>query len=99
MRLLPRPTQLALWIAAISTSCAMATAAERGESQWVHTGDGGRLVYKTTPAGDRIMDFSDAGYMGGGVWLPIVPVKQTVTSSGGDDTAHIQAAIKEVATM
>ena len=70
------------------------------QSQWVHPGPSGRLVYKTTPAGDRIMDFSSAGYMGGGVALPIVPVKLTVQPSGGpDDTTAIQDAINKVAAM
>ena len=49
-----------------------AVAAERGKSEWVYAGPNGKLVYKTTPAGDRIMDFSHAGYMGGGVALPAV---------------------------
>ncbi len=69
-------------------------------SEWVHPGKDGKLVYKTTPAGDKIMDFSTAGYMGGGVPLPDVPVKQTVNPSGGeDDTAAIQAAIDAVSAM
>ncbi len=69
-------------------------------SEWVHPGKDGKLIYKTTPAGDRIMDFSAAGYMGGGVALPDVPVKQTVKPSGGeDDTAAIQAAIDAVAAL
>jgi hypothetical protein len=46
------------------------------------------------------MDFSSAGYMGGGVALPTVPVKRTIAPSGkGDDTALIQAAINEVAAL
>src|SRR5262245_35503811 len=69
------------------------------ESQWVRSGRDGKLIYKTTPAGDRIMDFSHAGYMGGGVALPNVAVKQTVNSSGSDDTAAIQKAINEVAAL
>jgi hypothetical protein len=44
-------------------------------SQWVFRGADGKLAYKTTPAGDRILDFSHAGYMGGGVALPDVTVK------------------------
>jgi len=53
-----------------------------------------------TPAGDKIMDFSSAGYMGGGVALPTVSVRRTVEPSGGpDDTAAIQAAIDEVSAM
>ena len=77
-----------------------ARAADPATSVWVHPGTDGRLVYKTTPAGDRIMDFSSAGYMGGGVRLPDVPLRKTVRPSGGaDDTATIQSAIDEVAKL
>ncbi len=75
-------------------------AAETATSEWVYRGPDGKLRYKTTPAGDRILDFSHAGYMGGGVALPTVPVKKTVKPSGGaDDTALIQAAIDEVSAL
>ena len=69
------------------------------DEQWVALGRDGKLIYKQTPRGDRIMDFSHAGYMGGGVALPDVPVKVEVTPSGGDDTAAIQAAINKVSAM
>jgi hypothetical protein len=85
---------------AINAAAMNTTAAEKATSQWVRPGSDGKLVYKTTPAGDRIMDFSTAGYMGGGVALPTVPVKRTVQPSGGaDDTAVIQAAIDAVSAM
>ncbi|HPC61005.1 MAG TPA: hypothetical protein PKX23_10120 [Verrucomicrobiota bacterium] len=74
--------------------------AERPSGQWVCQGANGKLQYRTTPAGDRIMDFSHAGYMGGGVALPQVPVRRTVRPSGaGDDTAAIQAALDQVAAL
>lgn len=74
--------------------------AQKGKSHWVYRGKDGRLVYKTTPMGDRIMDFSYAGYMGGGVALPIVPAKVTVQPSGtDDDTRQIQTAIDQVSAM
>jgi hypothetical protein len=70
------------------------------ESEWVRRGPDGKLTYKTLPSGDRIMDFSHAGYMGGGVALPIMAVKRTVKpSGGGDDTAAIQSAVNEVAAL
>src|SRR4051794_30892605 len=46
-------------------------------SQWVFY-EQGKLSYKQLPTGDRIMDFSHAGYMGGGVRLPAVEVKITL---------------------
>jgi hypothetical protein len=81
------------WLAAIGCS-------EGAQSEWVRVGPDGKLVYQRTPAGDRIMDFSSAGYMGGGVALPTVPVRRTVGPSGApDDTAAIQAAIDAVSAM
>ncbi|RPE07982.1 hypothetical protein EGT74_12965 [Chitinophaga lutea] len=68
-------------------------------SSWVYPGKDGRLAYKTTPAGDRIMDFSYAGYRGGGVPLPMVAEKRRVKPSGADDTENIQAALDEVAKL
>lgn len=76
-----------------------AAAGQAAASAWVYPGPDGKLVYKTTPAGDRIMDFSHAGYKGGGVPLPTVPVKQTVQPTGGDDTAAIQSAVDAVSDM
>lgn len=69
------------------------------DRQWVAAGSNGKLEYKTTPKGDRIMDFSHAGYMGGGVALPVLPVRKEIAPSGSDDTAAIQAAIGEVSAL
>ena len=73
--------------------------ASAAQSEWARLGPDGKLTYKTFPAGDRIMDFSDAGYMGGGVKIPFVSVKKTVSPSGGDDTDAIQNAIDEVSKL
>ncbi len=81
----------------LSATGTQPTQPEPVQSQWVHPGPDGKLVYKTTAAGDRIMDFSYAGYRGGGVKLPDVPVQRTVEPSGEDDTARIQAALDAVA--
>ena len=62
-----------VWLAAGATLWLGMLAKAATTSQWVYPGPDGKLVYKTTPAGDRIMDFSYAGYMGGGVALPDVP--------------------------
>src|SRR5579872_744361 len=68
-------------------------------STWVFYGADGQLHYQSRPTGDQIMDFSYAGYGGGGVALPSVPVQQTVSPSGGDDTSAIQSAINSVAAL
>jgi len=69
------------------------------KSQWVYPDEKGKLVYKTLSAGDKIMDFSYAGYMGGGVSIPNVPVKITLSPAAGDNSAVIQNAIDEVSKM
>ncbi|MEM9859839.1 MAG: DNRLRE domain-containing protein, partial [Bacteroidota bacterium] len=52
-----------------------------------------------TNAVNIIPDFSKAGYKGGGVALPDVPVKQTVSPVSGDDRASIQSAIDAVEAL
>src|ERR1700683_1229339 len=68
----------------------------------VHLDKDGKLVYEPyDEQGDTIPDFSNCGYMGGGVKIPDVPVKATVEPITGssDDTDRIQRAIKEVSAM
>jgi hypothetical protein len=70
------------------------------QSTWAHFGAKGRLVYRTTSHGDRIPDFSSAGYRGGGVALPFVKARVKVSPSGGpDDTPAIQAALDKVTRL
>jgi hypothetical protein len=72
-----------------------------GISKWVYPDKSGKLIYKQTEKGDRIMDFSHAGYMGGGVALPNVPVCYTVNRISGmeDYTDLIQKAIDAVSAL
>ena len=74
-------------------------AEEKNYSKLVYPGKDGRLVYTPDDKGNIIPDFSHAGYMGGGVKLPDVPVKTTVESGKGNDAARIQAAIDKVSKM
>jgi hypothetical protein len=59
----------------------------------------GQLSYPSDAVGNRIPDFSNAGYRGGGVALPAVPVVRTLTPTSGDQTIRIQAALDEVAAL
>ena len=59
----------------------------------------GKLRYTPDYLGNKLIDFSTAGYMQGGVPLPVAPVKATVYPSGGDDTATILNAINAVSAM
>ena len=49
--------------------------------------------------GDRLVDFSHAGYAGGGAAIPTVPARVLVKPVEGDATAMIQAAIEKVGAM
>jgi len=76
-----------------------AACAQSWESEIVRTGVGGRLAYVVDAEGNRVPDFSRAGYRGGGVPLPEVPTVRTVEPVDGDDTASIQAAIDAVEAL
>jgi hypothetical protein len=69
------------------------------QSAWVHYGPNGKLVYAHLANGDRIPDFSYAGYQGGGVALPNIPTSIKISPTGADDSKSIQAAIDKVATL
>jgi hypothetical protein len=86
--------RLVTMLAALAAVAVGASAA--GRSSWAFIGDDGRLHYGTDAHGNRIMDFSHAGYKGGGVRLPDVRTASTVSGGPGDDTSRIQAAIDEV---
>jgi hypothetical protein len=91
---------LIAFIALLMISGNLFSQKKKGNSEWVYPGKNGKLIYKTTPEGDKIMDFSSAGYMGGGVALPIVPATLTVQPSEGvDNTKLIQDAIDAIAAM
>jgi len=45
-------------------------ASSAAESVWARPDAAGRLTYQTMPTGDRLLDFSYAGYEGGGVKIP-----------------------------
>lgn len=70
-----------------------------GSTRLVFTGEDGKLVYVPDYLGNRLPDFSNAGYMGGGVALPEVPVAIELTPGEGDDTERIQAAVDYVASL
>ncbi len=72
---------------------------EEPVSSWVQRDPDGKLDYLRDRHGNRIPDFSHAGYGGGGVPLPEVPVRETVEPAAGDDGGRIQAAIDRVAAM
>jgi hypothetical protein len=73
---------------------------EYGVSELVNINRDGELVYGRDDEGNRISDFSYAGYKGGGVVIPDVPAVLTVyPGNGEDDTKRLQEAIDRVSAM
>jgi hypothetical protein len=66
------------------------------QSQWVHPGADGHLIYGRDKSGAVIPDYSFAGYRSGGVALPDIPAQIKLLPTGADDTATIQHAIDTV---
>jgi hypothetical protein len=75
------------------------TLSAQGTSKWAYLGADKKLHYGIDGRGNRIMDFSHAGYKGGGVSLPSVKVARTLSAVAGDNTSRIQAAIDEVSRL
>ncbi len=69
------------------------------QSKWIKQVGTGTLEYTHTAKGDRIIDFSYAGYKGGGVRIPAIPSRVTIYPVAGDNTAHIQRVIDSVSQM
>ena len=65
------------------------------QSKIVHF-ENDKLAYVRDSSGNEIPDFSHAGYEGGGVPIPNVPVIKTIYPVSGDNTNHIQNAIDSV---
>jgi hypothetical protein len=84
----------------LSSGTAIQNEAAGWQSSVIYRAADGTIVYEADAAGNRIPDFSHAGYRGGGVPLPQVPVRMTLSPSAtGDDTNQIQAALDDVGAM
>ncbi|MGD0260908.1 MAG: DNRLRE domain-containing protein [Verrucomicrobiota bacterium] len=71
-------------------------------SVWVYPGPSGRLIAQPDALGNRILDCSGVGYLGGAVPLPssnTVPVAVTISPVAGDNVANLQNAINQVAAL
>lgn len=77
----------------------LASPAPRPTGARVFLDEDQRLVHVPDVAANRIPDFSSAGYMGGGVPIPDVPVRLTLNPAAGDDTTRIQQAINQLSAM
>jgi len=88
-------------------SCVAALACSQLEaqtSQWVEYGQSGLLQYQMDSRGDRLMDFSSAGYRNGEAIPDALSVIESnrivnVNAETGDDRQRIQDAIDQVSSM
>jgi hypothetical protein len=87
---------LLFWAVAFALT---STVRAQNTSVWVYYDASHHLQYQPDALGNRILDFSFAGYEGGGVPLPNLPVRANVSPSGGDDTTNIQSAIDQVSQL
>jgi len=56
-------------------------------------------LFAAVPRAENTIDFSHAGYDGGGRTIPSIPAKIAIEPSGEDDTMAIQAAIDHVSPL
>ncbi|BFT73727.1 discoidin domain-containing protein [Paenibacillus sp. P36] len=75
------------------------TASEEGQNQIVYLNQNGKLAYVPDYKGNRVIDFSNAGYGGGGIPLPDVPIVLTIEPIEGDNTVHIQHALDRISAL
>lgn len=58
-----------------------------------------RLRYFSDAENNYIPDFSQVGYKNGDMPIPEVPVVKTISALSGDNTAHINQALKDIAAL
>ncbi len=67
------------------------------QADWVQFSRSRTLIYSNDNLGNHLVDYSYAGYEGGGVAIPTnLPAQQTVSPVSGDNTANIQDALNYV---
>ena len=70
------------------------------QSGWVFYNSAHTLTYSNDALGNRLPDFSYAGYESGGVAIPANQIVRTnLTALAGDNTAAIQAALNYVSAL
>lgn len=78
------------------------SAAAYGQNNWQSSRvfyQNGKLIYGTDNEGNRIPDFSYAGYKNSEVEIPFIPAVLTISPVSGDNTQHIQNALDQVGSM
>jgi hypothetical protein len=73
--------------------------AQGNKQAFIHVSEQDRLGYHIDSLGNRMPDFSYAGYQAGEVIIPTIDVKAVVPVIHGDATLHIQTALDYVASL
>jgi autotransporter-associated beta strand protein len=91
-----RPARLALLLLLLLAT----PGARAAQSSWVYYNTAHALVYSNDNLGNRLPDFSFAGYQGGGVAIPSnQAIATNLSAIAGDNTASIQNAINYVSGL
>jgi len=88
-----------LFLALIISGIFVAAQDIRPTTSLVYPGVDGNLVYVADSLGNKIPDFSNAGYKGGGVAIPMIQPKATVWPVRGDNSEHLQKIIDSVSAL
>ncbi|GIW75665.1 MAG: hypothetical protein KatS3mg104_0728 [Phycisphaerae bacterium] len=83
----------------LMTALVWGQSTKRPPQQPLVTLEDGKLVIRAHENGDRIVDFSTAGYQGGGKGIPTIPAKLVVYPIDNDATDMINQAIEQVARL
>jgi hypothetical protein len=65
----------------------------------VYPGVDGKLVYVADSLGNKIPDFSHAGYKAGAIPIPNIAIKETIWPLPGNNADNVQAAIDRVSAL
>ncbi len=72
---------------------------ENWQSKLLSINKNGDLIYHPDDDGFILPDFSHAGYKGGGIPLPDVPVIKIISAQEGDNTFYIQTMIDSIGML
>ncbi|PTY07489.1 pectate lyase [Opitutaceae bacterium EW11] len=93
------PVRVGLFLAGMAALAARLPLGAAQVDQPVSFGKDGKLAYVADAKGNRVPDFSSAGYGGGGVRLPEAAAVVVVSPVDGEDGGRIQAAIDYVSGL
>lgn len=99
----PHKTGVGRWVLLLGVAGCLGQPARTGAatnlSVWAFPSASGRVLRQPDALGNRVLDYSEAGFRGGVSPIPDVPVKITISPVPGDNGANIQNAINAVKAL